>query len=222
MTTENFVIVPRTARYFAIGEAGPGIKEVWFALHGYGQLGASFARHCEPLADPQRLVIVPEALSRFYLGDHVRPAGPDTRIGASWMTREDREHEIKDYIHYLDLVYARVFDAIRRESVSVHVLGFSQGTATATRWVTRGRAQADRLIIWGAPMPNDLEPELDAARLRKMSVVLVAGQQDEYITPKVLKVEAARLTQMAVPFRVVEFKGGHAIDPATLQKLANE
>jgi len=222
LTTENFLTVPRTARYFAIREAGSATREVWFALHGYGQLAASFAHQCEALADPRRLVLVPEALSRFYLGDHVRPAGPDTKIGASWMTREDREHEIQDYVHYLDILYARVFNSMKRESVSVHVLGFSQGTATATRWVTRGNVRADRLIIWGAPMPNDLDPAVDGERLRKMKLVLVAGNKDQYITSKVLKAEQARLTQMGVPFRVVEFEGGHAIDGATLQKLAQD
>ena len=86
--------VARNARYFTLGETGPAVDEIWFALHGYAQLAGAFARYCQPLAAPRRLVVVPEALSRFYLGDHTKPAGPDARIGASWMTREDRQADI--------------------------------------------------------------------------------------------------------------------------------
>ena len=38
---------------------------------------------------------MPEGLSRFYLDDPRKRHGPDAPIGASWMTREDREHEIR-------------------------------------------------------------------------------------------------------------------------------
>ncbi len=165
-------------------------------------------------------MVVPEALSRFYLGDHTRPAGPDTKVGASWMTREDRLTEITDYVQYLDRLYRTIFGRVKREAVTVHVLGFSQGTATATRWLTRGDAHADRLILWGAPLPVDLDPALDAGRLRQIELVLVAGEEDEYLTPKVLAKEENRLKEMGVRFRVVRFGGGHALDATVLQELA--
>ena len=220
MTAEHHVAVTRTARYVTVGEPGPAISDVWFALHGYGQLAPSFARHCQPLAAPHRLVVVPEGLSRFYLGDHTRPAGPDAKIGASWMTREDRLSEITDYVRYLDQLHATIFSRLPGTGVRVTVLGFSQGAPTATRWLTRGDAVADRLILWGAPMPADLDPALDGARLRRSEVVLVAGDRDDYITPKVIAAEETRLATMNVRFRTLRYPGGHAIDPGTLQELA--
>jgi predicted esterase len=216
---EKHLSVPRMARYFAIGEAGPATLEVWFMLHGYGQLASSFAHQCEALADPRRLVLVPEALSRFYLGDHFRP-GAETKVGASWMTREDRANEIADYVRYLDHLYAHVFRTVNRDQVTVHVLGFSQGVPTATRWLTRGEARADRLIIWGAPLPNDLTPEQETT-LRRMKLVLVAGNKDEFYTPKVLKGDQALLARTGANFRVIEFKGRHAIDADVLKQLAD-
>jgi predicted esterase len=216
---EHHLTVSRTARYFLLGASGPAVTEVWFALHGYAQLGSAFARHCLPLASAHRLVVVPEALSRFYLGDHTSPAGPDNKIGASWMTREDRLADIADYVRYLDLLYDTILDPLARERVVLHVLGFSQGTATAARWLTRGHARARRLIAWGAPLPSDLEPG-DADRLRHCEIVLVAGSEDQYLTPKVVAADEARLTRMGAPFRVVRYAGGHNLNPEVLKALA--
>jgi predicted esterase len=136
------------------------------------------------------------------------------------MTREDRLIEIADYVQYLDTLYDTIRARLRPDGVTVHVLGFSQGTATATRWLTRGKARADRLILWGAPLPADLDPALDAGRLRQLEIVLVAGTRDEYLTPKVLAGEETRLGQIGARYRVVRFDGGHAIDAPTLSRLA--
>src|SRR5206468_3354730 len=73
--------------------------------------------------------------------------------GASWMTREDRLHEIDDYVRYLDAVHAQVASGKAR----VTALGFSQGTATACRWAAFGSARIDRLIVWGGEVPPDLD-----------------------------------------------------------------
>jgi len=216
---EHHLTVSRTARYWTLGDPGPGLREVWFVLHGYAQLAGSFLRHCQPLADPARLVVAPEGLSRFYVGDHTRPAGPDAKVGASWMTREDRLNDIADYVTYLDQLYATVFDQVRRDDVTVHVLGFSQGTATATRWLVRGAARADRLILWGAPLPGDLDLAADGARLQGVTVTLVVGAKDGFLTPKVLAADEARLRERGIPYRVQRFEGGHELDPDVLRAI---
>ena len=220
MIEEHHHKVLRSARYFTLGVAGPAVTEVWFALHGYAQLAASFAKQCLPLEAPHRVVLVPEALSRFYIGDHTRPATSDTRVGASWMTREDRLSEITDYVGYLDHLCRHMLDQLR-QPIAVHVLGFSQGAATAARWATRGQVAADRLILWGAPMPADLDPVLDAGKLRQSHVVLVAGAEDPFLTPKVIAGEERRLAEMNVRYRVVRFQGGHILDAATLTEIGS-
>src|SRR5258705_7905505 len=97
--------VSRMARYFTIGRPD---REVWFVLHGYGQLAARFLSRFEPLDDGGRLIVAPEALSRFYLTED----SAERRVGASWMTREDRLTEIEDYVQYLEAVYADVFPLV--------------------------------------------------------------------------------------------------------------
>ena len=129
----------RTARYYTLDPAGVA-HQVWFVMHGYGQLAGAFIRHFQAVRDGHGLVVAPEALSRLYLPGH-------QRVGASWMTKEDRLTEIDDYLAYLDALYDRIFESVDRSRVTVHVLGFSQGAATASRWATLGRAHTDRLIL---------------------------------------------------------------------------
>ncbi len=90
--------VGRTARYYTLGPIGAATRQVWFACHGYGQLAERFLQRFEPLDDGAHLIVAPEGLSRFYLSDNPR----ERRVGATWMTREDRLNEIADYVRYLD------------------------------------------------------------------------------------------------------------------------
>ena len=220
MIEEHHLAVSRTARYFTIGTPGASISDVWFVCHGYAQLAGPFARRFEALEAKERLVVAPEALSRFYLGDHLRPAGPDTKVGASWMTREDREKEIRDYVDYLDTLYDHVFRRVKRNRVRLSALGFSQGTATVSRWVAQGRARVDRLILWGGALAADADLTAARDRLSKLDLVLVIGSEDQYITPKVREAEEQRMRGAGLTYRVVTFAGGHEIDSGALRELA--
>lgn len=212
--TEHHLSVRRTARYFTLGPAAATAREVWIVLHGYGQLAARFLRHFAPLDDGARCVVAPEGLSRFYA-----ESGRNDKIGASWMTREDRLSEIDDYIRYLDTLYDEV---MRGAGVAarVAVLGFSQGTATAARWLAQGKARADRLILWGGEVPPDLDLAAAHDHWQKTDVTLVVGSEDPFITSKVLARDEQRLREHGVSFRVVRFDGGHEIRPDVLERIA--
>ena len=219
MIHEHHITTPRTARYYTLGQPGPGITDVWFALHGYGHLASLFVRELSALDDGSRLIVAPEALSRFYLGGvRERPAS-ERAVGASWMTREDRLMEIDDQVRYLDAVYAEVLAKIDRARVRVCVLGFSQGTTTAVRWLQYGAARAGRLILWAGEIPADVDLSKEPERFAGVDLTLVVGTQDEYITSKILAREKQRLDAHAIPFKLVTFEGGHTIDEAVLRAL---
>ena len=215
---EHHIAVTRAARYFTLGEWSRAGGDVWFVLHGYGQLAGRLLRHFESLAGEGTLVVAPEGLSRFYVGEMSERAA-DRKVGASWMTREDRLAEIADYVRYLDAVYATVRTGRERSRARVTVLGFSQGTATACRWLAQGVAHAERLILWGGEIPPDLDLVAARERLAGVDLTLVAGRRDEFITPKILARERERLTTHGISFRVVEFDGGHEIDERVLREL---
>jgi len=215
---EHRLSVPRTARYYTLGRPGSSIRQVWFVCHGYGQLAGRFLRHFEPLADSRRLLVAPEALSRFYLEDTTVPAS-ERKVGATWMTREDRLSEIDDYVRYLDALHAEVFARVERAAVTLHLLGYSQGTATACRWAARGAARVDRLILWAGEVPPDLDLAGAAERLRRLRLLFVLGRQDGYITPKIVAREEERLRSHGIPYEVRWFDGGHEIDAELLKEL---
>lgn len=216
MLQERHLRVSRTARYFTLGDPASPPREVWIVCHGYAQLAAPFLRRFEPLDDGSRLIVAPEALSRFYLEiNHSN----DGRVGASWMTREDREVEMDDYVAYLDTLQAELFEQVRRESVRLVVLGFSQGTATASRWAVRGRARVDRLVLWAGLLPPDVDPAVQRDRLDRLDMVLVAGDKDDYVTPARLAEQRSALDRAGVRHRAITFDGGHAIEPGALRSL---
>lgn len=210
--------VLRTARVAlleteASGGRPPG--EVWYLLHGYRQLARRLLRRFGSLAADDRLVVAPEGLSRFYLDAPDRPHGAKDPIGASWMTREDREMEIRDYVRYLDRTAATL-----EGTAGVHrtVLGFSQGAHTAVRWALLGGAPPSRLVLWGAGFPADLPAEAPD-RLREMEVVLVRGERDRLRRPEEEEREEAWLEASGVPWRVLDHPGEHEITPEALERL---
>ena len=213
MVSEHHLRVQRTARYYLLGEPREAVREIWVVCHGYGQLASRFLHAFEPLDDGSRIVVAPEALSRFYLTEGAG-ARPDARVGASWMTKEDRLAEIEDQGRYLDAVHAEVCDRIPGPR-PLHVLGFSQGVATAARWLARGRVRARSLVLWAGTLPPELS--LDAGSvLRELDLTLVAGTGDQFATPDLVRRQEEALEEAGVPFELRRFEGGHRLDDDVL------
>ena len=212
--------VPRSARYAIMGSLDAELTEVWIVCHGHGQLARRFLSRFLPLERPDRLFIAPEALSRYYLSPpQGGPHPADAPVGASWMTVEDRELEMQDYVGYLDLLYDEIFSIVDRAKVQLWVLGFSQGTATAARWVARGKVDPDRVVLYAGLLPSELDMER-AARLAKRSpLTIVLGTNDEFAKPELIAAQESRLQQLGVAHTIIRFEGGHEITPDVLMRL---
>jgi len=172
------------------------------------------------LDDGKRLIVAPEGLSRFYL------RGPESRsdtkipVGATWMTREDRENEITDYVGFLDAVLDEVQEESREKPAPLTVLGFSQGAHTVCRWLAAGDASVARIILWGAYLPEDFDVERGPERLASAELILVRGLLDHFISEEVHVAQEARFEELGIPFRTITHTGGHEIDPALLGEIA--
>lgn len=210
--SEHHISTTRTARYFTLGEPLVSVREVWIVLHGYGQSAEHFLRAFRSLDDESRVIVAPEALSRYYR------EGMKDHVVASWMTRADRENEIADYIEYIDRVVSRVFESIERKSVKLVVLGFSQGAATASRWAAGGAFDVDFVFLWGGHVPPDLDLAADGAQLRNLHLVL--GTSDEYRDTAAIDVERKRLDDAGVAFSTIEYDGTHRIEAEPLTRVA--
>jgi predicted esterase len=193
--------------------------EVWFALHGYGQLASRFARRLEGLPgvdSGSRAVVAPEALSRFYVQARPGAHGPESRVGATWMTREAREDEIRDYVEYLDAVAGAVL-GVSGSGVRVVVLGFSQGAETASRWVVRGAIAPAELVLWGGGLAADLDARAAAAALGDVAVRFVVGSEDDWASARATE-SMARLRAGGLAPERIDYAGGHGIEAAVLER----
>ena len=210
--------VQRTARYCTLGGESGAPKSIWFVLHGYGQLAPQFVRYFADLADPDTLIVAPEAMNRFYLVAADKAPARDRPVGATWMTREDRDSEIADYVEYLEALHDEITSNGPESPAAINLVGFSQGAATATRWVTHGRARIDRLILWGGLLPPDTDLKHGEA-LRNVPLTLVIGSRDQYISEDMVATERARLDGLRVPHELVPFEGGHIISRSVFPRL---
>ena len=214
---EQYLSATRTARFAIAGnEIDP--KDVWFVCHGYRQLASRFIRYFEILEDDSTLVVAPEGLSRFYIDPDHGPHGPDVAVGASWMTREDRDNEISDYVGYLDTLHDHIFNIVDRGSARFRVLGFSQGAETVARWVDRGAVEPDHLVLWGGLLPKDVDPTRGGSPFGRIKVSVVFGDADDLATPQRLESLESRLA--SVDYDMIRFEGGHQLNKVVLSQLS--
>jgi predicted esterase len=102
----------------------------------------------------------------------------------------------------------------------VVVIGFSQGGATAARWIANGNITADAFVSWASVFPPDLPfpTETIAAKAAKLHFVL--GTTDPYFDSAAA--EKACEAHMQLGFGVVRFEGGHDLDPIIVQQLIEQ
>lgn len=205
--------VQRTAHYTQLGTISKQTKEIWFVIHGYGQLSDYFIRNFNVLENDNRVVVAPEGLSKFYV------KGYNGRVGANWMTSESRAEEIEDYCNYLNHLFDIIVEHIDINTLSIKILGFSQGSNTASRWVVSKNFKVDRLILWGGDFARDLDFNFHRERLNASKPILVYGNHDEFIDADRVKSHCSFLDEHQIEYTVKQYNGGHHIDPETLLEL---
>lgn len=209
----------RTALVASLGpEPGAGARELWYILHGQAMRAAQILEMAAALDDGTRLLVAPEALNRHYVGPAVSRDAP---IGATWMTRAERESEMRDYVAYFETLHARMRERFGGATAPVTILGFSQGGAAAVRWVAGGTIRPKHLVVWESSLPPEVDWRALMARQPGLRVTYVCGTRDKFITPKVLDAQHAILHEAGVPFEAVSFEGGHRLDDETLRGLAS-
>ncbi len=204
---EHKFISQKNFRYQIVGNIEKATKLI-FVFHGYGQLAEFFIRKFKELPE-NYLVVAPEGMHRFYLN------GTSGRVGASWMTKDDRESDIQDNIHWLSQLFEEINQKKKFEKSII--LGFSQGGATAARWFFSGKINANQLILWASVFPPDLEkPEIK----EKSSNYFVIGDNDEYYFEH-QQIEEIEFYQK-IGFQTKTFGGKHDIEINTLLSILKE
>jgi predicted esterase len=206
--SSGFVSTSKTARYFSLGELSPNTQEIWIVLHGYAQLASDFIKPFDAIASAGRFIVAPEGLNRFYAkGFGGKPA-------ATWMTSESREEEIGDYINYLNTLCEAL--NIRNHHAKIVLLGFSQGVATATRWLHQTNIVIDRLVIYSGEVAAELQDPV-SPKLLDSSIVYITGTNDKLISAE--KLDVVKLFMKSLNATMIEFEGGHEVKEDVLLRL---
>jgi predicted esterase len=205
------------ARYFKIGQIDSKTKAIWVVLHGYGQLAQFFLRNFSLLERHHICVIAPEGLSRFYMEDvQSRAQSGNNRVGATWMTKENRAMDIENYLTYLNALY---ITEVGTSTLPVTILGFSQGAATASRWVLDGKIRFNRLILWAGILAPDMDFDSGKEILTGKDVLLVYGKQDPYLNDARFAEMKLLSEKLQIKPRVIEFDGAHQMNESVLGGL---
>ncbi|MFT6148425.1 MAG: putative esterase [Saprospiraceae bacterium] len=174
-----------TASYQTYGTFSDKTETIIIAFHGYGQLAKYFIRKFDILEEAKYYVIAPQGLSKFYLKNH-------TRVGASWMTKENRALDLKNQLHYVQTVFETETKNIDWSNKKLIILGFSQGTATASRWVSKHQIPFDKFIAWGGQIAYELTTEnFDFMKSESKTIALLGDQDEFYNGENIIKMETA-------------------------------
>lgn len=219
---EHHLTTVRTARYYTLGAPLAETKRVWFVLHGYAQLAGRFLRHFTGVVPEDTLIVAPEALSRFYLELPRADRKHMERIGAAWMTREDRDADIADTRAWLDGVYRTVMDDIARASDAppeVTIMAFSQSVAITMRWIAGGVVKPNRVIMWAGSLATDVDADAFRVGLGDAEVLLVAGERDMFLTEKTRPLIRGQWDALGIPVREIMYDGVHEVNAVMLAEL---
>lgn len=206
----HHISVSKTARYYTLGTLSPDTKEVWIVIHGWAQLAADFINEFQALDNGERFLIAPEALNRFYL----RAGKPE--VGATWMTREDRNAEMQDYVTYLNALYDLL--GIAHHQARIIVLGFSQGVATLSRWVYHNGRRMDTVIFYAGEIANELQNEESIAAFEQKEKYFICGTEDPFIN----ELNLPRVAGLLQGFKVIMFAGRHEMKADVLLQLTGK
>lgn len=197
--------VEKTARVFTHGN--PDAPEVWILLHGYGMLASQMITAFEDIVSDHLFFIAPEGLSRFYW------KGFDGPVVASWMTKEDRQDEIDDYIKYLN----QLIDTYQLNTKKINVLGFSQGVATMSRWLSNNNLKLNKCVFWAGEPPADIDYVNVFKRIDQ--AYFIYGKNDLFIS----ETQLSKITKLFKPLlnqlEIIPFEGKHELNKELLVNL---
>ena len=203
---EEHIQVLKSARFVTHGDVNTASK-LLVVLHGYGQLPRYFIRKFEKLATLGYYIVAPEGMHRFYLN------GTSGRVGASWMTKEARLDDIQDNYALLNTIYESILQRNSNFGKKI-LLGFSQGGATASRWMNNNPNLFDQCILWASIFPEDVPFPINQHQLNYHFVV---GEQDPYFTPENIQLLNREYQKNGI--QTLLFQGVHDVDLAVLESV---
>ncbi|MEQ8580786.1 MAG: alpha/beta hydrolase [Marinoscillum sp.] len=204
MMEERHIAYQHTTPYAVLNKLTKDTKRIWLVFHGYGQLSRYFLRKFEGLDPVENYIIAPQGISKTYL------EGFSGRVGASWMTSEDRLTEIANQKVYIDAVIAA--HQIDWADKRLVYFGFSQGVATMCRYAAHARLPFDQMILWAGMFPPELANKDYDFLNRKISVKYFTGSRDPFYETGMKEGQVSKVRAvLGVDAEVRTFDGVHEV-----------
>ncbi|SNT36634.1 Predicted esterase [Ekhidna lutea] len=202
MAEQHHIDVTVKASYYTLNELTEKTERIWLVFHGYGQLAEYFIKKFEGLDPEKNFIIAPQGLSKYYLD------GVYGRVGASWMTKEDRLTEIDNQYSYIDSVLNQ-FDLSNKGLI---YFGFSQGTATMGRYAAHAKIPFEQMIIWAGTFPPDTDPNDWKYLKGNEGIHYYTSREDKYFKEEMIENQSNVLkTAMNREPELHWYDGGHRV-----------
>jgi len=209
---EKHLDITIRAPYYVLNELTDETENIWLCMHGYGQLAKFFSRKFETLDPDKNFVILPQGLSKFYLQeDHNKG-----RVGATWMTREDRLTEIENQRKMIETLWQQEVPEVGNRKVIF--FGFSQGVATVCRFAAFSKMPFDTLVLWAGGFPHDLPKGEFEYLTGNERLLYFTSRDDPYFSDEVYHQQLNLVKEgMGREPEVIFYEGGHRVMPEVLK-----
>jgi len=211
MAIEKKVSYTTTNTYHTLNSYSSTTKNVWLVFHGMGYLSRYFVRYFSELSSEENFIIVPQAPSKYYMGEKFK------HVGASWLTRENTVEETQNILTYVDAVFN---SEKPKEIPNLIVLGYSQGVSIATRWLASRKIQCNQLILHSGGIPTELQAKDFEYLNESTSVIYLYGDKDQYITEAKKTEESLKGSKLfGNRLKIEVFDGIHEINTHFINQL---
>jgi len=202
------------APYCTLNELTDQTTDIWIVCHGYGQLASNFIRRFDVLSPKTNFVVALQGLSKFYL-----PNRQD--VGASWMTKEDRETELQNQAVYFDAVLTHALAGRKLENLNVNLFGFSQGVSMISRMAAHRQIVFDLMVLWVGGFPSELTARDFQYLPAGAKLKIVLGDQDQFYSQDKYQKEIDQMKKIIrLDPEIIHFSGKHEVQREVLKKLA--
>ncbi|MEQ8238278.1 MAG: phospholipase [Cyclobacteriaceae bacterium] len=212
---EHHITFEFNAPFHTLNELTNDTQYVWLAFHGYAQLSRYFITKFSELDSQQNFIICPQGLSKFY------QKGFSGRVGATWMTKDDRLTDIENQKSFLDAIADNYDLQNLLKDKKLIYFGFSQGVSTMCRIAAHLKLPFHKMILWAGSIPPELTTQDFDFQVKK-EVSYYSGTNDPFFKEGL---DAALLKQAEDLFEtkpeVVWFEGVHEVKPALISKILN-
>lgn len=212
---EKRVTYQTSNSYSKLGTLSEYDNTLWMVFHGIGYLSRHFIKPFSKLDLNANTVIAPQAPSKYYSDNQY------SRVGASWLTKEETQAEIVNVLQYLDAVYYQENMSRYRKFLC---LGYSQGVSVMMRWIGLRKIPVDALVIYAGRIPSEMKKEHFSHLDEHTRILSVIGKNDPYVTTNVIEEEKLKIQEL-FPYQqksAILFEGSHEIKAAVLHRIDSE